>query len=167
MSAKSNERHKDNEAMSECGRATPNVKVSVTRHFDASPERVFDAWLDPEMIGKWMFGPALREEEVLRIVADARVGGSFSFLVRRQGQEIDHVGKYREIDRPRRLIFTWGIAGESEDESLVIIEIVPQETGAELTLTHEMDAKWADYASRTEAGWSKMLEALAATLGQI
>ncbi len=124
MSAKSNERHKENEEMSEYGRPTPNVKVSVTRHFDASPERVFDAWLDPELIGKWMFGPALREEEVLRIVADARVGGSFSFLVRRQGQEIDHVGKYREIDRPRRLVFTWGIAGESEDESLVIIEIV-------------------------------------------
>ena len=167
MSAKSNEQHKDSEAMSECGKATPNVKVSVSRHFDASPERVFDAWLDPEMIGKWMFGPALREEEVLRIVADGRVGGAFSFLVRRQGQEIEHVGKYREIDRPRRLIFTWGVAGESEDESLVIIEIVPQGTGAELTLTHEMDAKWADYASRTEAGWAKMLEALAATLGQI
>jgi uncharacterized protein YndB with AHSA1/START domain len=166
MSAKSNERQKDNKAMSEYGRPTPNVKVSVTRHFDASPERVFDALLDPEMIGKWMFGPALREEEVLRIVADARVGGAFSFLVRRQGEEIDHVGKYREIDRPRRLVFTWGIAGESENESLVIIEIAPQETGAELTLTHEMDAKWANYASRTEAGWTRMLDALAVTLGQ-
>ena len=167
MNAESNERHKDDEAMSEREMLTPNVKVSVTRHFDASPERVFDALLDPEMIGKWMFGPALREEEVLRIVADARVGGSFSFLVRRQGEEIDHVGKYWEIDRPRRLVFTWGIAGDSEDESLVIIEIVPRETGAELTLTHEMDTKWADYASRTEAGWTKMLDALAATLGQI
>src|SRR5215510_11160287 len=167
MNTKSNERHEDNKTMSERERLTPNVKVSVTRHFDAPPERVFDAWLDPEMIGKWMFGPALREEEVLRIVADARVGGSFSFLVRRQGYEIDHVGKYREIDRPRRLVFTWGVAGESDDESLVIIEIIPHESGAELTLTHEMDAKWADYASRTEAGWTKMLEALAAALGQI
>jgi uncharacterized protein YndB with AHSA1/START domain len=119
------------------------------------------------MIGKWMFGPALREEEVLRIDVDARVGGAFSFLVRRQGQEIDHVGKYREIDRPRRLVFTWGIAGDSEDESLVVIEIVQQETGAELTLTHEMDSKWADYASRTEAGWTKMLGALSVTLGRI
>src|SRR5262245_33774950 len=131
MNTKSNERHKDSEAMSESEMLTPNVKVSVTRHFDASPERVFDAWLDPEKIGKWMFGPALREEEVLRIVADARVGGSFSFLVRRQGEEIDHVGKYREIDRPRRLVFTWGIAGQSEDESLVTIEIAAQETAAD------------------------------------
>jgi uncharacterized protein YndB with AHSA1/START domain len=167
MSDKSNERRKDNEARSEGASPASNVKVSVTRHFNASPERVFDAWLDPEMIGRWMFGPALREEEVLRIVADPRVGGSFSFLVRRQGEEIDHIGKYREIDRPRRLVFTWGIAGESEDESLVIIEIVPRWTGAELSLTHELDAKWADYASRTEAGWTKMLDALAATLGQI
>jgi uncharacterized protein YndB with AHSA1/START domain len=167
MSAKSNEGHKDNKAMSEGERPPSNVRVSVTRHFDASPERVFDAWLDPGMIGKWVFGPALREEEVLRIVADARVGEAFSFLVRRQGEEIDHVGKYLEIDRPRRLVFTWGIAGESEDESLVIIEIVPRETGAELSLTHEMDAKWADYASRTKAGWTKMIDALAATLGHI
>ncbi|MCI0388205.1 MAG: SRPBCC domain-containing protein [Acidobacteria bacterium] len=142
----------------------PNVKVRVTRRFDASPERVFDAWLDPEMIGKFMFGPSLREEEVLRLAVDPSVGGSFSFLVRRQGEEIDHVGKYREIDRPRRLVFTWGIAGESVDESVVIIDIVPHEGGSELTLTHEMDPKWADYASRTEAGWTKMLDALAKTL---
>lgn len=166
MSAKSNERGKDSEAMNEGGRPAPNIKVGVSRHFNVSPERLFDAWLDPEMIGKWMFGPALREEEVLRIVADARVGGSFSFLVRRQGQEIDHVGKYREIDRPRRLVFTWGIAGDSQDESLVVVEIVPQGAGAELTLTHEMEPKWADYASRTEAAWAKMLDALDAALGQ-
>jgi len=172
MSAKSNERDSNNEerATSEYGvvtemNAEPNVKVHVTRCFNESPERVFDAWLDPEMIGRWMFGPALREEEVLRIAVDARVGGSFSFLVRRQGEEIDHIGRYREIDRPRRLVFTWGIAGASEDESLVIIEIVPSGTGAELNLTHEMDPKWADYASRTAAAWTKMLDALAATFG--
>src|SRR5262247_4944866 len=159
MSAKRNKRDKSDVISDE-----PVVKVRVSRRFSVSPERVFDACLDPEMIGKWMFGPALREEEVLRIVADARVGGSFSFLVRRRGEEIDHVGKYREIDRPRRLVFTWGIAGESDDESLVIIEIVPRETGSELSLTHEMDAKWADYASRTEAGWSKMLDMLEATI---
>lgn len=142
----------------------PHIDVCVTRRFSESPERVFDAWLDPGMIGRWMFGPALRDEEVLRIAVDARVGGSFSFLVRRQGEEIDHTGKYREIARPRRLVFTWGVAGESEDESLVIIDIVPLETGCDLALTHQMHPKWAEYASRTEAGWSKMLGALDAAL---
>ena len=142
------------------------ISVLITRRFDASPERVFDAWLDPEMIGRWMFGPTLRDEEVLRLSVDARVGGSFSFLVRRQGQEIDHVGTYLEIDRPRRLVFTWEIAQHSADESRVIIDIVPLETGCELTLTHEMHPKWAEYASRTEAGWTKILEALGEVLAK-
>lgn len=45
------------------------------------------------------------------------------------------------------------------------IDIVPLETGCQLTLTHELHPDWADYASRTEAGWTKMLEALAEALG--
>jgi hypothetical protein len=47
----------------------------------------------------------------------------------------------------------------------VVIEIAPLETGCELTLTHEMQPKWADFAERVQSGWSKMLAALAATLG--
>ena len=140
------------------------IQVRIKRRFSASPERVFDAWLDPTMIGQWMFGPALREEEVLRIAVDARVGGSFSFLVRRQQQELDHVGKYLEIDRPRRLAFSWGIGTASEEESRVTIDIAPQGAGCELTLTHRMHPKWAEYAGRTEAGWTRMLDELAKAL---
>jgi uncharacterized protein YndB with AHSA1/START domain len=140
-----------------------NAVVMVTRRFDAAPERVFDAWLSPELIGRWMFGPALRDEEVVRITLDARVGGRFSFLVRRQGNEIDHVGRYVEIDRPRWLVFTWAVAADAEDASRVTIDIVPQGTACELTLTHEMQPQWADFAGRVREGWTKMLEALATT----
>ncbi|MDB5334508.1 MAG: hypothetical protein JWN70_127 [Planctomycetaceae bacterium] len=144
---------------------SPTVTVSVTRQFAATTEQVFDAWLDPAMIGKFMFGPQLRDEEVVHLKVDARIGGTFSFLVRRQGTEIDHVGHYRELDRPRRLVFTWGVTGSSAEESVVCIDITATGTGSQLTLTHEMDSKWAEYASRTEAGWTKMLGALAAALG--
>jgi uncharacterized protein YndB with AHSA1/START domain len=133
--------------------------VHVTHRFSASPQRVFDAWLSPVMIGKWMFGPALRDEEIVHIRVDARVGGSFSFLVRRQDQEIDHVGRYLEMDPPRRLVFTWGIARFGGD-SRVTIEIVPAGSGCELTLTHEIDPAWADYADRTREGWTRMLAVL-------
>ena len=142
----------------------PNPIVTVTRRFDAAPERVFDAWLSPELIGQWMFGPALRDEEVVRISVDARVGGRFSFLVRRQGTEIDHVGRYIEIDRPRRLAFTWATAAETEDASCVTIEIISQGVGCELTLTHEMQPQWADYADAAREEWTRELEALSTTL---
>ena len=141
-----------------------HLKVVVTHSFSASPERVFDAWLDPKMIEKWMFSPNLLEQEVVRISLDARVGGSFSFVVRRQDKEIDHIGEYLEIDRPRYLVFTWGIRQDSGDSSRVMVDIVAKGTGAELTLTHELDPAWADYASRTRDSWTKMLQVLDDTL---
>jgi uncharacterized protein YndB with AHSA1/START domain len=137
----------------------------VVRRFGAAPERVFDAWLSRDMIGQFMFGPALRDEEIVRLSLDPRVGGAFSFVVRRQGQEVDHIGHYLEIDRPRRLVFTWGGAAASTDMSRVSIDIGALPTGCELTLTHEMHPDWADYASRAEAGWTKMLDALGTVLG--
>jgi len=142
-----------------------HILVRVEHTFQASPERVFDAWLDPAMIGRFMFGPALREEEVLRIEVDARVGGAFSFLVRRGGQEIDHVGKYLEIDRPRRLVFTWSTADTLPETSRVVIDLVAGKSvignvETKLTLTHEMAQKWADYADRVQGGWTKMVAAL-------
>src|SRR5258708_31749512 len=136
---------------------TKPVIVTVTQRFSAPAERVFDAWLDTALIGRWMFGPALRDEEVLRIATDPHVGGAFSFLVGRQGQEIDHVGKYLEIDRPRRLVFTWAIAPasiEPDVASRVIVAITPVGSGCELVLTHEMQPEWADYAGLVTEGWT-------------
>lgn len=111
-----------------------------------------------------MFGPALRDEKVVRISVDARVGERFSFLVRRQGTEIDHVGRYIELDRPRRLAFTWAAAADTESPSRVTIEIISQAVGCELILTHEMQPQWADYVGRVREEWTKELEALSTTL---
>jgi len=144
--------------------ATPSPAVRVTHWFEMTPERVFDAWLDPDMIGRFMFGPALRDEEVVKMSLDARIGGTFSFVVRRNGQEIEHIGRYVEIDRPRRLVFTWAVAPDAIDASRVVIEIASQGTGCELTLKHEMEPKWADFAPRVESGWRTMLDALGKTV---
>lgn len=142
------------------------LDVRITRHFDVPAERVFDAWLTPSLIGQWMFGARLRDEEILGIEVDGRVGGRFSFRVRRGEAEIDHVGTYVAIDRPARLVFTWGIAGESDGESQVVIEIVPADAGCTLTLTHTMDVRWAEYADRVTDGWTKMTNVLAEVLAE-
>jgi len=140
----------------------PQVCARVTRRFDVPPERVFDAWLDPETVRNW-FGPGLGE--MTRVEVDPRVGGSFSFVQRRDGEDIDHIGEYLEVDRPRRLVFTWGIAGESSpDDSRVALDFVPLPNGSEVTLTHEMHPDWADYVDRCEASWAKMLDAMAGTI---
>jgi uncharacterized protein YndB with AHSA1/START domain len=139
-------------------------RARVTHKYNATAERVFDAWLDTALIGRWMFGPALREEEIVRLSLDARVGGRFSFVVRRQGQEIDHIGRYLELTRPHRLVFTWAVAPAKDDGSRVVVEIAPFGNECELTLTHELTPEWAAYVDRTREGWTKMLTALGATL---
>jgi uncharacterized protein YndB with AHSA1/START domain len=140
------------------------VQARVTHHFSASSEQVYDAWLDPELIGQWMFGPKLREEEVVTMTTDAHVGGTFSFVVRRQGMELDHIGEYLELERPRSLVFTWAVAPDPIDSSRVNIEIVPDGSGCNVTLTHLLSPEWADFVSRIEESWTVMLNALDATL---
>jgi uncharacterized protein YndB with AHSA1/START domain len=141
---------------------TPVIRVE--RHIAASVERVFDAWLDPTWIGRFMFGPHLRDEQVVSLTNDPRVGGAFHYKVTRHGAAIDHTGTYREIERPRRLVFTWGVDEEQGDLSVVTIEITPKGEGCELTLTHRLDPAWADYAERTEAGWTFITDKLADAL---
>lgn len=140
------------------------IKVTIEKEFNATPEKVFDAWLDPKMLNRWMFGPDVRDEEVIKLENKPEVGGNFSYIVRREDQEIDHMGTYREIQRPNRLVFTWGVDVEAGDESVVTITIQSTESGCRLTLVHEMDPKWAEYADRTKEGWTYMMEKLAILL---
>jgi uncharacterized protein YndB with AHSA1/START domain len=139
---------------------SPNVTLSVTHRFTASPERVFDAWLDPEKARKWLF--ATETGEMVRAEVDARVGGAFCFTDRRDGEDVEHVGEYLEIERPRRLVFTFSVPKFSGHVTQVSIEIVPLETGCELTLTHK--GVLSEWAERTRGGWTMLLNNLAATV---
>jgi uncharacterized protein YndB with AHSA1/START domain len=142
------------------------VRAVVTRHFNASAGRVFDAWLDPAWIGRWMFGPNVREEQIVRLDCEPRVGGKFSFVVNRAGKEIDHVGEYLEIDRPHCLVFTWATRDSLPNPSRVVVEIVPlDESTCELTLTHVMGSNWASFVDKAADSWRQMLDVLAGTLG--
>lgn len=145
--------------------ADENPTAHVTRHIKASPERVFDAWLDPELLGQWMFGANVREEEVLHLKLNPIVGGSFSFLVRRGDAEFEHIGEYLEIDRPRRLVFTWGVRQDEGTEfSRMIVEVAPSEGGSELKIAQEMTPKWADFVEHAQGAWQRMADALALVL---
>jgi uncharacterized protein YndB with AHSA1/START domain len=135
-------------------------RLCVSRRFDASPERVFDAWLDPEKAGKWLF--ATPTSQMVRVEIEARVGGAFNFTDRRDGEDVEHVGTYVEIDRPRRLVFTFGVPKYSNQITRVTIDIKPLPTGCELTLTH--DGVPAEWFEQTREGWGKILDALAENL---
>jgi uncharacterized protein YndB with AHSA1/START domain len=137
--------------------AGPTSRVVVTQAFAASPERVFDAFLDLAVARRFLFATATGEMITAQI--DARVGGRFTFIERRPEMgEVRHVGEYLEIERPRRLVFTFGVPQFDPRMTTVTIEIRPSGAGCELTLTN--DGVPPDYAERNQEGWSRILAGL-------
>lgn len=140
------------------------ITVRVTRQYAFSAERVFDAWLDPVLAAKWLFTNS--SGRIVRAEVDPRVGGRFTFADLRDGEEVEHVGEYLEIDRPHRLVFTFAVPKYSPDFDRVTIDITPQGGGCELTLAHEIAPEWISYARGAQNAWLLMLEGLAAGLGE-
>jgi uncharacterized protein YndB with AHSA1/START domain len=136
------------------------IEAKATHRFRASAERVFDAWLDEKSVRHWMalavgeMGPF----DMRRVEIEPRVGGKFTFSDMRKDGEAVHWGTYLEIDRPRRLVFTWFTSKEDEQEnhSTVTLTIERDGEGCVATIVHAMDAKWADYQERTANGWGTM-----------
>jgi uncharacterized protein YndB with AHSA1/START domain len=134
---------------------TETVAVTVSRSIAAPPEQVFDAWLDPNAVGHWLF--ATPDGAMEKVEIDPRVGGRFTIVERRGSDLAEHFGEYRELDRPRRIAFDFWTSF-SDERTLVTVAIHADGKGSQLTLTHE--GVWADYEDRTEQGWTMILEGL-------
>jgi uncharacterized protein YndB with AHSA1/START domain len=137
-----------------------STTVYASRNMNASPEQVFDAWLDPESAGKWLF--ATPAGQMVHVEIDARVGGRFAFVDRREGEDIEHTGEYLAIERPNHLAFTFSVPKYSPIITRVSIDISPSNTGCNLALTHKNVLP--EYTSRTEEGWTNILAGLERTL---
>ncbi len=137
------------------------LKLVVSRQFDAAPEAVFDAWFDAESIAQWLFATPGGVMEHIAITP--RVGGGFEVFERRGDQVAMHFGTFVDLDRPRRLAFDFRTERDGQ-ATRVSVDFEAREGGCFVTLTHEMDAKWAAYGERTRAGWTGILEGLARAL---
>jgi uncharacterized protein YndB with AHSA1/START domain len=136
--------------------------LEVRRTFAAAPARVFAAWTTPEELKLWA-GPGRMECPVTEV--DLRVGGRFRIHMRSpEGTEFRVVGTYREIDPPRRLVYTW--TAETDPtvvDTVVTVEFLDRGGKTEVVLRHE---GLPDQGSRDrhEAGWTGCLDKLATVI---
>jgi uncharacterized protein YndB with AHSA1/START domain len=108
----------------------------LKRHFAATPEAVFDAWMVQQAFAAWI-GPEGVRCEVPQF--DARVGGAYRIDMKlSDGRAVPVAGVFKEIERPHRIAFTWGWEGDPNRVSLVTLDIhAAPGGGVDFTLTQE------------------------------
>lgn len=80
--------------------------LRIERIFGAPIDDVFDAWTSAAVLRRWW--PAGRGWETTAAEVDVRVGGALRLVMRTpDGAEYGGVGRYVEVSRPERLVFTW------------------------------------------------------------
>ncbi len=106
--------------------------IEITRVYPVDVERVFDAWTDPGLMSSWFY---VGDRWTADVENELRVGGMFRITMRTDaGQTLVCHGVYREVERPRRIAFTWN--SHLHTESLVTIELRQVAEGTELRLIH-------------------------------
>ncbi len=152
--------------------STTAIRLTMTRSILAPIERVFDAWIDPEVRKRWWAANAEMRCDMAEI--DSAVGGRYRLNMRGQkdGKAIECIcaGEFMEIDRPHRLVFSWGWekdeCSEPEDHvthSIVTLTFREIPGGTELTLLHEGFPNTAARDSH-EGGWTGCLDSLTANM---
>jgi len=129
----------------------------LSRVINAPIDKVFDAWLDPQILACFMLPmPGMPQP---KIEVDGRVGGRFTIHMDVGEKIIPHSGTYLELDRPNRLVFSWE-SPFSTDGSTVTLEFTAQDklkTRLELTHVRFIDEETRD---NHEIGWGNILAAL-------
>jgi uncharacterized protein YndB with AHSA1/START domain len=141
----------------------PHATIRVARRYGVSPRHVFDAWLDPEVAGDWLFATA--SQPMAHVEIDGRVGGSFCFVELNGGEIIRYTGQYIELVPDRRLALTLSMEPCPDVVTRVAVAIAPLAKGCMLKLTHENIPR--AHASYVEGRWTGILYGLGVTLDSV
>ncbi|WP_028392468.1 SRPBCC family protein [Bacillus cihuensis] len=144
--------------------------LTMIRNFDVAPEKVFDAWLNSEMMRKWFF----TLEGTNKVAQNnPQVGGTWEIVDHRGGKDYRAIGEYLEIDPPTKLVFTFKMPQFSETEDTITVELKELQQGTEMTFSqiiivpHEenwtesdIEKALGEYRDGSEHGWNLMFMGL-------
>jgi uncharacterized protein YndB with AHSA1/START domain len=134
------------------------ARLDITRCFRVAPEKVWQAWTEPQALSRW-FGPA-EDPSVTTAEIDLRVGGHYRIAFRtRHGDTHEVSGFYQVVEPFRLLVFTWAWKSTPERVSRVSIELERVDGGTEMHFVHD---RFFDEQARInhERGWLAFFENL-------
>ena len=129
------------------------IEVIVSRTIQASPDEVYDVWLDSKSPGSPWFGTA-------RAILDPVVDGLFYHSVEHEGRTWAHYGRFERLEKPSVIEHTWMSEATRGFESTVAVTLEPKGEGTLVTLRH-YGLPDDDMGRRHEEGWKLVLGAIA------
>jgi uncharacterized protein YndB with AHSA1/START domain len=140
---------------------TSDRELVVTRTFNGPVHLVFKAWTTPELLMRWWVPKSLGIK-LVGCEVDARTGGSYRFVfdVPGQPEPVAFFGKYLEVTRPKRLVWT----NEETDDGSVTTLTFEEKDGKTHLVLHDLypskDALDAALASESTGAWPEQFDQL-------
>jgi uncharacterized protein YndB with AHSA1/START domain len=138
------------------------TSLRLERTYDASPEEVFDAWTNPEVLRRWWRANPAWVTPVAEV--DLRVGGRYRISMEDPESGTKHTagGEYSEVSRPLRLAYTWQWEqddGRPGHVSTVTVDFRAEGERTTVVLEHSGLESSQSRDSHTQ-GWTGILEML-------
>ena len=149
--------------------ADPNVPtIRIIRDFDAPRDRVFRAWVDPELVARWL-GP--KSSEIRIDLWNAHTGGNYRYAAVQDGEEVAaFYGSFHEVRPSERLVqtFTWeGMPDGVSLETMTFEDLGDGRTRTVgLSVVDSFEGRDAIMASGMDVGVNEGYEKLDALLAQ-
>jgi uncharacterized protein YndB with AHSA1/START domain len=149
--------------------ADPNLPtIRIIRDFDAPPDKVFRAWIEPELVVQWL-GPKSTEMRIEQW--DARTGGNYRYTALQDGEEVAaFYGSFHEVRPSERLVqtFTWeGMPDGVSLETMTFEDLGGGRTRTiGLSVVDNLEGRDAIMASGMEVGVNEGYEKLDALLAK-
>ena len=110
---------------------TADRVVTVRRVLPAPPDIVYDEWLDPVGMLEWM---CPRPARAVKISLEPSVGGPLRIDIEDSGSSLYVSGTFVELDRPRRLRFTWSCSAWADPSVQTLVTVTLEDHGADETM---------------------------------
>jgi uncharacterized protein YndB with AHSA1/START domain len=138
------------------------VDIRVSQQFSMKPSEVYRAFLNASVARTFLF--ATETGTMVRAEINARVGGEFTFVDRRDGVDVLHTGHYVALGPGRCISFDFKVPMFSDASATVTMELWPVWQGCEVVLMCE--GVLPEWGESTREGWSGMLKRAARVLAK-
>ncbi len=135
------------------------TEINLTRKINASPDEVFEAWLDSTSPGSPWFGVPKA------IVNPPEVDGLFYSMYQLEGREVAHYGRFIALEKPHRIRHTWVSEATRGMESVVTLSFEPEEGKTRVHVNHT-NIPDDEEGLRHEHAWGYVLAKMRARFGK-